>query len=273
MPASELIDSTPEPRTRESLGRDLRRLGLTPGGIVIVHASLRSIGWVCGAQVAVVQALLDVLGPEGTLVAPTHTSDITDPAEWQNPPVPAEWVHLVREAMPAFDPAITPSAHMGVIAECIRTWPGARRSNHPCVSFAAIGRHANEIVATHTLEDSLGEGSPLAQLYDLDASVLLLGVAHARNTSMHLGEYRAGIRARKRVGAPFVRDGVREWHWYEDVEYDSDDFEKIGRAFEISPPRSLRIGRVGSAESHLVSQREVVDYVRQYFIGKCGGTA
>jgi aminoglycoside 3-N-acetyltransferase len=266
MGLSELISSTPEPRTRETLARDLRRLGLATGAVVIVHASLRSLGWVCGAEVAVVQALLDVLGPEGTLFAPTHTSDNTDPAEWANPPVPAEWIHTVRENMPAFDPAITPGTHMGAVAECIRTWPGARRCDHPCVSFAAVGPRAHELTNAHSLNDSLGEGSPLARLYDLDASVLLMGVTHARNTAMHLGEYRSGIRPRKRVGAAVLRDGNRQWVWYEDIAYDSDDFERIGRDFELAHPKSVRIGRVGNSESRLVSARAVVDFTRQYFI-------
>ncbi len=55
----ELIDRTPEPRTRLSLAADLRRLGLQSGAVVIVHSSLSSLGWVCGGQVAVVQALID----------------------------------------------------------------------------------------------------------------------------------------------------------------------------------------------------------------------
>ncbi len=63
-----LIDETPEPRTRESLGADLRALGVTPGMTLIVHSSLSSLGWVCGGPVAVVQALMDVVTPEGTLV-------------------------------------------------------------------------------------------------------------------------------------------------------------------------------------------------------------
>src|SRR5690606_25891005 len=103
------------------------------------HASLKSLGWVCGAQVAVVEALLDALGPEGTLVVPTHTSNNTDPAGWENPPVPKSWWDTIRLQTPPFDPLVTPGSHMGAISECVRRWPGANRSNHPCVSFAAIG--------------------------------------------------------------------------------------------------------------------------------------
>ena len=98
------IQNIPSPRTRESLASDLRALGLSRGMIVIVHSSLSAIGWVSGGSVAVVQALMDVLTPAGTLVMPTHTGDLSDPSFWQNPPVPETWWDIIRDTMPAFEP-------------------------------------------------------------------------------------------------------------------------------------------------------------------------
>lgn len=126
------------PRTRESLAADLRGLGLQAGMTVIVHSSMSALGWVCGGPVAVVQALMDVVTEEGTIV------------------------------MPAFDPRVTPSRWMGRIAETFRTWPGVLRSDHPMDSFCAWGRRAGLITAGHSLDYGLGEGSPLARIYDLD---------------------------------------------------------------------------------------------------------
>ena len=88
----------------------------------LVGAILVSV--VGGAQ-AVVQALLDVLGPDGTLVVPTQTGDNSDPADWTNPPVPRSWWPVIREQTPGFDKSRTQSRWMGVIAETVRTWPGA----------------------------------------------------------------------------------------------------------------------------------------------------
>ena len=170
--------------------RDLRVLGVRPGSTLLVHASLRPLGFVSGGPHAVVLALRDALGPDGTIVVPTHTPDNSDPAQWRNPPVPADWWPLIRSEMPGFDPAVTPSRFMGALAETVRGWPGALRSAHPHVSFAALGPAAEQVVAGHTLADMLGEGSPLARLYDLDADVLLLGVDHSVSTSLHLAEYR-----------------------------------------------------------------------------------
>src|SRR5512143_4030923 len=129
------IDRADAPRTRASLAADLLALGVAPGMTLLAHSSLSALGWVAGGPVAVIQALMDVVTPYGTLVMPTFTSDNSDPAMWGHPPVPAAWVPVIREHTPAFEAAITPTRMMGRIAELFRTWPGALRSDHPQSSF------------------------------------------------------------------------------------------------------------------------------------------
>ncbi|MCP4357927.1 MAG: AAC(3) family N-acetyltransferase, partial [Chloroflexi bacterium] len=176
MSEKKVVDKSPQPFSQADLTADLCRLGVQPGMALLVHSSLSKIGYVPGAQVAVIRALQEVLTPAGTLMMPTHSSDLSDPAAWQNPPIPAAWHQIVRDVTPAFDPDITPTRMMGVIAESFRTWPGVRRSNHPQSSFAAWGKAAEWVTADHSLESSLSEESPLARLYELDGFVLLLGV-------------------------------------------------------------------------------------------------
>ena len=162
--------------TRKSLTDQFQALGIIRGETLLVHSSLRSLGWVNGGAEAVVLALLDVLGETGTLVVPTHSPDNSDPADWQHPPVPEEWKPIIRETMLPYDPQTTRSRLMGVIAETVRTWPGAVRSAHPQTSFAAIGPEAESLMAGHVLDCALGERSPLAKLEAVRARVLLLGV-------------------------------------------------------------------------------------------------
>ncbi|MFC4017793.1 aminoglycoside N(3)-acetyltransferase [Micromonospora sp. GCM10011542] len=245
--------------TRRTLAAQLRLLGVRSGATLLVHAALGRLGFVCGGPQAVVLALRDVLGPDGTIVVPTHTPDNSDPADWRNPPVPADWWPLIRAEMPGFDPAITPSRYMGALAETVRGWPGALRSDHPHVSFAALGPAAERVLAGHRRADMLGEGSPLARLYELDADVLLLGVDHGANTSLHLAEYRRPAPPRQRQGAAVrTADGGREWVWWDDVRLDASDFDALGA--DLAATGAVRAAPVGGGTGRLMRQRAAVDF-------------
>jgi aminoglycoside 3-N-acetyltransferase len=262
MSESQLIHETPFPRTRASLAKDLQHIGVVAGMTLIVHSSLRSIGWVSGGPVAVVQALMDAVTTEGTLVMPTHTSGYSDPAQWENPPVPQSWWQTIYDTMPAFDPQITPSSFMGQIAETFRTWPGTMRSAHPQGSFAAWGKHAYAITANHSINYTFGEGSPLARVYDLDGYVLLLGVGYDNCTSLHVAEYRAPGAIEVQQGAPIFEHGQRVWKTYKDIAMDSEIFPTIGQAFEQT--ELVKTGKVGSAEVRLFPQRPIIDFAVQW---------
>ncbi|WP_433083418.1 aminoglycoside N(3)-acetyltransferase [Dactylosporangium sp. CA-052675] len=248
------------PGTISTIAAGLRTLGLPPGATVITHSSLSRLGWVAGGAHAVVLALLEALGPDGTLVMPAHSRHLTEPADWGNPPVPESWWETIRAETPAYDPRTTPTAHMGAIAECFRTFPGARRSAHPTVSFAALGPLAEHVTAGHDLDDGLGESSPLAKLYEADAWVLLLGVGHDNNTSLHLAEYRADApKSYHRQGSPVLVDGARRWVTYRELDDDTSLFEPLAKDF-AAVTGAERVGPVGAGTARLMRQRELVDF-------------
>ncbi|AZN43741.1 AAC(3) family N-acetyltransferase [Paenibacillus albus] len=229
---------------------------------IIVHSSLKSMNrWIVGGASAVVMALEDAIGEAGTLVMPTHSGDLSDPAPWQYPPVPEAWWPLIREEMPAFQPDLTPTRGMGAVVECFRKQEGTMRSYHPQVSFAARGPQAAYLTAGHSLAFGLGEQSPLAKLYERGASVLLFGVDHSNNTSLHLAEYRASYASKQQVTnySPILVNGRREWTAYEDVNVNSDDFDVLGLAFE-EETGCVKLGQIGDAVIRLVPVRELVDY-------------
>lgn len=259
------ISQSGRPATVDSLVADLRALGVEGGDVLLVHTSLSRLGFVAGGAHAVVLALLAAVGDAGTIVVPTHSGHLSDPAAWQAPPVPEAWWPAVREQTPAFDPALTPTRLMGAVVECLRHHPEARRSDHPAVSFAAVGRHRDEVVEGHELSGGLGERSPLGRVHDLDGRVLLLGVGHANNTSLHLAEHRgapAGIAFEQR-GAPIVVDGERRWVAYEDLEPDDSDFARLGA--DLAATGIERVGPVGAGTGRLMSQRDVVAYGVEWF--------
>lgn len=244
-----------------SLTADLRALGVRPGATMFVHSSLSALGWVIGDAPAAIAALGDALGPDGTLVMPTHSGGLSDPAGWVAPPVPLEWHNRIRAEMPAYDPDITPTRIMGAIPESFRTHPDVRRSAHPRQSCAARGPRAAFVTDDHALDCAMGERSPLARLYDLDADVLLLGVGHERNTSLHFAEYRASWPSKRHANfaSPVLVDGARRWLEVDDLDFDDQDFARLGEDFERDTGLVL-IGTVGAATARLMRQRALVDY-------------
>ncbi len=148
----------------------LRSLGVRDGGVLLVHTSFRAVGPVEGGPLGLVAALRAALGPGGTLVMPTMT-----------------------DGEDVFDPRSTPTVDMGITAELFWRQPGVVRSTHPGGSFAAQGPHAPLICAPQPLSPPHGPDSPVGRVHDLGGQVLLLGVTHGENTTLHLAEAIAGV--------------------------------------------------------------------------------
>lgn len=265
MSESTQIARTGSPVTVESLSRELHRLGLKAGDIVLVHTSLSALGWVNGGPVAVIQALLRAVGDEGTLVMPTHSSQMTDPQEWTSPPVPKSWIQTIRDTMPAYDPRFTPTREMGQVAEVFRSYPGVIRSAHPSASFTALGPCAAEIMRNHQLEDPLGPGSPLGALFTLGSKSLLIGVDFDKCTALHYAEHLVWPdRPKVKQGAPLMINGQRQWIEFETPELkDSDTFIPVGATGLESG--IVTTGTLGEGQAKLVDMRALVEIAVQFW--------
>lgn len=168
--------------TRADVVAGLRALGLTAGDRVLVHSSLSALGRVEGGADAVIDALLEAVGPEGLVVMPTFAG-----------PQP-------------FDRRTTPTA-LGCIAEAFWRRTGAVRSLHPTHSVAALGRGAEELIAGHEqAPTAYGEGTPYYRLATEGGKILFIGVDQDRNTTLHTAEALAGAAYLETIAASYVAD-------------------------------------------------------------------
>lgn len=254
-------------RTRDELAADLRALGLAAGDLVMVHAGLRSVGPVLGGGDAVIGALLDAVGPEGTVAAyadwETNYDDLLD--EYGR--VPMWW----RAHVPPFDPAWSRAIRdNGAFPELLRTTRGAVASGNPGARIVAVGARAEWLTADHPIDYGYGPGSPFAKLAEADGEVLMLGAPLDTMTLIHHAEHLADIPKRVvRKEVPFAVDGAADWRTVEEFDtadppegFADDYFGTIVGAFLTT--RHGKRGKVGQAASVLVEAAPMLKFAVEW---------
>lgn len=178
--------------TRGEIAAILRAVGLKPGAAVMVHSSLRGMGYLPNGPRDVFDGLMSVVGLDGTLLFPGHTPQQTDPRAWKSPqPISPDLVEKIRNGMTPFDPYRTPPFARGILVEFVAGF--AARSRHPLQSVYAALRDSDWFVEAHDLNESEGEGSPIAKLYQRDGFALMLGVGLESCTALHHAEFVADV--------------------------------------------------------------------------------
>lgn len=271
MDETDLLRRSDGPVTRSGLGRDLAALGLGDGDVVMFHTRMSAIGYVAGGAPTVIGALRDVVGPRGTLMVTCGWNDAPpyDFITW-----PQGWQDALRAEHPAYDPDLSESDHdNGRLPEALRRTPGAVRSRHPDVSFAALGAAADELMADHPWDDPHGPDSPLARLTAHGGRVLMLGAPLDTMTLLHHAEALAQAPGKRFVSyeQPIVERGQRRWRRFHDIDSENgafdysavvpqgtDPFEAIAR--DMLAAGIGRRGTVGAAESHLFEAPAAIDF-------------
>lgn len=245
--------------TKGDIVEGLVELGVSRGGLLFVHSSLSAIGEVDGGADAVVDALLEALGPEGTLVVPTFTyADLHDYPDSIDP----RWI---------FDPKTTRSG-MGAITNAARMRDGALRSVHLWHSVAAVGPLARTVVTGNgrTWASAWDANSPMAWVFDNGGAILMLGVPYQNLTAVHVWEvefevdYRETFYVTRRT--PLTDDTLaplasmvharKDWH-------PGSDFNRMGERMEEAG--LVGIGHVGNAVTRLFTAADAHEMARTMY--------
>lgn len=239
--------------------QQLKAAGVCEGDTLLVHSALTPIGYVEGGAPTVAQALLDAVGPEGTLVAPTFC-----------------FVHEIEQP-PIIDPR-NDKSEMGAISEAIRKLPNAKRSIAFRHSFCAIGKHAETITNVDPYYSVFDMDSSFGKLLGLNAKVLLLGVPWDNSTSHHFAEYLLQVKDRHTLEkeaylrnedgslTPIVLTDYQPrpsatGEYYSFVH----DFNRTGRMLEQAG--KVKIGAVGNAVTRLHAMRDLIElFINNYSV-------
>ena len=254
---------------RDALARDVTRLGVRPGDVVMVHASVRAVGPVAGGPDQIHLALSDALTGQGTLLMYAGCPDFVDEVGRGNLS-PAEEAEVL-EKLPAFDPVTARSARShGVLVEFLRTWPGSRVNPHPA-RFVARGPHADRLFSTQPWDHAFGHGSALERLVELEGRILLLGCDHDTVTFLHYVEHVADFPSKRiaRFRVPVLENGRRIWREMQEINTSSAGahpawpdrfFATIVDQFLAQTGNSG--GLVGEAGCPLLPARELLEFAR-----------
>ena len=222
--------------TQQQLIQQVLDLGVTPGGILLVHCAFSQVKPVENGPVGLISALQAALGPGGTLVMPSMTDDDDHP----------------------FEVLETPCTGMGVAANTFWKLPGVLRSDSPH-AFAARGPEAPRITAPHPVDVPHGLDSPVGRVYDLDGQVLLLGVNHDANTTIHLAESLAGVRYRRKKEVFLKQDGAVVRYEYGEIDHCCQNFNLVAGWLDAKGLQHR--GQVGHGAALLARSQDIVAVV------------
>ncbi len=257
--------------TQHDLMDHLQQLGITHGQTIMVHSSMKAIGNLIGGPNIVMQALIDTVTPDGTLMMYLGWENIPDYVAELAP----ETRQFFYDNHPPFDPATARSARdYGIFAEIFRSWPGTLRSGNPEASIGANGKNAEWIVRDHPLNYGYGSGSPLAKLVESGGKVLLLGAPLDTITLLHYAEAIANIRPKQTVHyqCSILQNGQTIWVEIDDYNTGTPHadyrFEQIAEAYLAEGKGQT--GTFGNAQSVLFDARDLVDYTVKWLEERFG---
>jgi aminoglycoside N3'-acetyltransferase len=225
---------------RPELLRQLSALGVERGSVLLVHTAFSKLGPVEGGPRGLIEGLLAAVGERGTLVMPSMCDDDDVP----------------------FDHARAACRGVGVVADTFWRMPGVLRSDNPH-AFAAVGPLAASITRSHPIDIPHGLDSPPGRVYELDGQVLLLGVGHDADTTVHVAENLAGVRYRLPKYATVLENGRPRRYDYGETDHCCERFGLLDGWLGEKQRRAI----VGRAEARLARSRDIVAAALERLLG------
>jgi aminoglycoside 3-N-acetyltransferase len=230
---------------KEEIVQDLVEIGVEKGDVILVHSSLRSVGYVPGGAETMIDALLESVGEDGTIVVPTITGQIYDSPEYP----------------PSFSK--DKRCWTGMVPETFRKRSDAYRSRHPTHSVAAIGKNARKITEGHEdAETPCGNGTPYLKVSEFNGKILFIGATLKANTTFHSAEELARLYYHIQPEPSVCK-----------IDMDGEEIERKCFLHAYGTPRAFdekerefmehgiaRIGHVGRARSIIMDARRMIEF-------------
>lgn len=249
--------------TKEDILQQLQNIGIQRGMLLMVDACSENMGYISGGIQTFIEALMDSVGYEGTIVMPCFTPKNIDPACSGATKISRENWDIVRDhSLPFHKKLNAPDTSDVMIHQFLRN-EGVLRSYHPIYSFAAWGKYAKIICDKHPLHFGLSKESPLGKLSELNGFVLLAGCGYEDCTMFQLARYSGEQLPIKILSSPIEHNNQVLWKDMLDLELDNSGFEVIGEVMEER--KIVKNMYINSARCRFFSAREAVNIATAYF--------
>lgn len=245
-----------------SLEENLEKIGVSSGDNIFVHAAFSKLGPVLGGPDALINAIMNVIGEKGTLVAYSSWDGTYEDFLDDYGRIPSN----LKDFIPAFNVIKSRAVRMnGIFPEFLRTTKNAFRSANPGASICAIGKNAEFLCANHKLDYGYGENTPFSKFLELNGKILMIGAPWDTMTILHHSEHLAKIPNKniRKYEVPIEENGQINWHYIEEFDtlepisniFDDGHFEEIVKDFCKNNANSQ--GKIAKAKSLLVDANDI----------------
>lgn len=245
--------------------KQLKHLGIRKGMVLLVQVNTKKMGHLIGGEQMLVEALMESVGYEGTIIVPTFTTELLDPSCQKNKKEKIARMYWddIRTSILPFDKKLTlPKDEDPFVYQFLRN-DGIVRSYHPVYSFAAWGKYAKVICHQHPLHFGLNEDSPLGKVLDYNGYIVSLGCKYDECVIFYHAQYKYGKLPIRIISAPIENNNLVQWKDMLDIECENGEISKIGNMMEEKCV--VKSSFIGTTKCNFFSSKEAVSMAITYF--------